>query len=43
MKEFPVKSLMYLELVKILLLEKRNGGVFSFSLSPLLNQFTFIG
>ncbi len=42
MKEFPVKPLMCFELVKILLLHRKTGGIFTFSLSPLLNKITFI-
>lgn len=40
MIEFPVESLMTLELVKLLLLEKtKGGGIVSFNFSPLLGSF----
>lgn len=40
MIEFPVKSLMTLELVRLLLEEKtKGGGLVSFNFSPLLGSF----
>jgi len=42
MKEYPIKPLMCLELVKLLLLEQKGGGLLTFSLSPLLGQITLI-
>lgn len=40
MIEFPVQSLMTLELVKLLLQEKtKGGGIISFNFSPLLGSF----
>ena len=44
MKEFPTKPLMCFELLKILLSDGgRGGAIVSFSFSPLLNKFTFLG
>lgn len=40
MIEFPVQSLMTLELVKLLLQERtKGGGIISFNFSPLLGTF----
>lgn len=39
MFEFPVKPLMTIELVKLLLLERPEGGIISFEFSPLLHAF----